>query len=231
MAAAKDKIMKGTTVECFLHFVAQHRDADVQLQAACQVKLLTARRWVARGGKLLPSGGTMNTLRVFLWDQGYEVAELAKIEPLYRELALLVGRGKVSADEVLKKIGFNADEIWRLFRGDRNLSAVRRGIAEEIIRQAQQAGARPEVPQAPPPTPVGVTETLLAIAASHVRALGPLLSQINGPACSDDDRAKFRELAGNGVVFEAANTLNQLCSTKARRMAGGGRGREGAGSE
>lgn len=241
---ASSKPIRGTTIECYRHFVANHPDADVLLKEACNVNLLTARRWIARNGKLLPAGKAMNALRVYLWDQGYEVAELAKIDSLYRELAFLVGRGKVSAQDAFSELelGGSADELWRLFRGDRNLSENRRKVVQRIVDRQREQETRPaEVEIGPPEAQVGdqvaqpqpaavgevvAKEAVLAMAASHVAALGPLLTIVNGDTFSDDDRVRFRKLAGGSVVFDTANALNQLCSTKARKMARSGRTKE-----
>lgn len=53
--------------------------------------------------------------------------------------------------------------------------------------------------------------------ATLLSAALPLARNINSNRCTPEDRSRFRDLMGDGGVFEISNILNALCSERARK--------------
>ena len=73
------------------------------------------------------------------------------------------------------------------------------------------------------PTITSVTSLLSAdpklLLASLLGASAPLAKVLLSEATTAEERSKFRELVGTEVLFELSNTLNALCSERARGLA------------
>jgi len=92
-------------------------------------------------------------------------------------------------------------------------------VAQQPPRETSEVISEPEIA----PTITSVTSLLSAdpklLLASLLGASAPLAKVLLSEATTAEERSKFRELVGTEVLFELSNTLNALCSERARGLA------------
>jgi hypothetical protein len=77
----------------------------------------------------------------------------------------------------------------------------------------------PQAPVAPTVEHLPYSSDAKLSLASLLGAAAPLAKHLNSKAVTAEERSAFRELISTEVLFDLSNTLNALCSERAREMA------------
>lgn len=168
----------------------------------------------------LPRGETLLRVRAHLWLQGQQIDEFERLSEEVRALALLIARGAISLQEVVKQLSYHEpswQQIYRVLLAGHEFSPQRSTIVAAIINEHrdQLNGILKDGKSTPnEPSEVSVlgggvdsaqgvrqvTEligcdhaAIMALARSYLAASLSLLEYIASDAFSPEERARFRE--------------------------------------
>ena len=168
--------MKASLLNCLTAFKNDVPDAVIKMSSFCGVSLDSASRW---NSDRLPQGNALNKLWYLFDAFGYNVSEVAELDPSVRILGEALAYDLVSRKELFDKLQISGSEqyLWRVLQGRLLPLSIRKGalslesLAEtkELVKLAKTEAhgnsiqSLSKVPkQAPRATPATALQTSIA---------------------------------------------------------------------
>lgn len=220
-----EPIMRGTTAECFKHFLGLTFKTDQMPRIAEFIGTKPdniRRKW---RDKFVPIGDNLLRLRYFLDAFGYEVEELEALHMTVFNMGLVYAHRLVTMESLARDLSYSRDQVSRVLMGVRPLSPERKIVATNAmashlstagVAHAELGTIRGQILDSrQAPIADGAPDPTVEAFAYGVRSLLPLAKALCSDRYTAADRQRVRELAGEMEFFNFSNLVNALCGERA----------------